>query len=376
MNKPIILKESSFDRRQLAKFKKEHKIWQFKDIYKSQLAELFQISNAFLLGKEKESEKTLEFIDNKLKTDYELKGNYVYFPWSGLLLHMVNENDLTALRTNRTRNLVDEKEQALLGRFTAGVVGLSFGNGIALSLVYSGMANSIKIADKDIFETTNLNRVRVGLQSVAEQKTEITAREIYEINPYAKIDVFKNGLTKNNIDEFFFGNPKLKIVFDVVDDFSMKVRIRLKARKAKIPVVMLTSLEDSVLVDVERFDINPKAEIFHGLLGKVTKELLDKKMTEKEKAKYAISIVNPKHVSYRNLLSLSEIGKKLVSRPHLYGTVSVVCGIAAYIVKRIVLKDDMPSIRSFLPFNKILGIAPNREDTPEARNKVLKYLLK
>ncbi|HVC36019.1 MAG TPA: ThiF family adenylyltransferase [Candidatus Dormibacteraeota bacterium] len=375
MDKPIILVEGQYTQIELQKLKNQ-KIWKSKDIYKSQLKELFEILNAHLIGTPEVRNKLDSFILERSNPNPELRGNYVYYPWSGLLLHTVSEKEQNMLRTNRTSNLLTKKEQEKLGQFNAGVAGLSFGNGIAVSLVYSGAANNIKLADNDIFETTNLNRVRVGLSSVDEPKTTVTAQDIYEINPYANIKIFTDGLTDENVDSFIQENPKLNVVFDVVDNFAMKVRIRLGARKAGVPVVMLTSLEDSILVDIERFDLDPSAEIFHGLLGDVTEELLTKEMTEQDKAKYAMTIVGPQRVSYRNLLSLSEIGKTLVSRPHLYGTVSIVCGLAAYIVKRIALNEDMPSMRSHILFSDVLGVLPNKDDTLKARQILLSQLIK
>ncbi|MDB5178633.1 MAG: hypothetical protein JWN01_576 [Patescibacteria group bacterium] len=375
MTAPIILLEGHYTETELSQLKNE-KIWNFKDIYQPQLTELFEILNAQLIGMPEFEGKLKEFIAERSVPKSELRGNYVYYPWSGLLLHMVNEEELNILRTNRTNNLITRDEQKKLAKFSAGVAGLSFGNGIALSLVYSGIANTIKIADRDIFETTNLNRVRVGLPSVNESKPVVTAREIYEINPYADISIYSDGITTENIDSFIGGDTKLNVVFDVVDSFAMKVRLRLAAKQAKVPVIMLTSLEDSILVDVERFDLDPSAEIFHGLLGGVTDDLLTKEMTEQDKAKYAMAIVGPEHVSYRNLLSLSNIGKSLVSRPHLYGTVSIVCGLASYIVKRIALGEDMPSMRTHVAFNEVLGILPNKDDTPQARETILSQLMR
>lgn len=374
MDKPVILVEGQFTKEDLDSLRSQ-KIWQEKDIYRSQLTELFEIQNADLIDTPEFEPSLNSFIEQRSAPNSELRGNYVYYPWSGLLLHMVGADELRVLRTNRTNELITADEQRTLSNFSAGVAGLSFGNGIALSLVYSGAANTIKIADRDIFETTNLNRVRVGLPSVTEQKTAVTAREIFEINPYADVAVFSDGLTEQNLPDFINGTTKLNVVFDVVDNFAMKVRLRLAAREAGIPVVMLTSLEDSILVDVERFDLDPEAELFHGLLGNVTDDLLNKEMTEAEKARYAMAIVGPEHVSYRNLLSLSEVGTKLVSRPHLYGTVSIVCGLAAYIVKRIALGEDMPSMRNHVKFNEVLGVAPNNGDTPEARQEIIAQLM-
>ena len=373
--KPEILIEGQYTAEDLTRLK-SNKIWKIKDIYISQLTELFEINNAGLIGTPEFDGKLEAFIADRSQPDFDLRGNYIYYPWSGILLHTVTEAEQNTLRTNRMNNLITPAEQSVLSKFNAGVAGLSFGNGIALSLVYSGAANNIKIADRDIFETTNLNRVRVGLPSVNEPKTSVTAQEIYEINPYAHVDIYQDGLTPENIGDFIAGNPKLNVIFDVVDNFEMKVRIRLEARQARIPVIMLTSLEDSILIDIERFDLSPDAEIFHGLLGDITDELLNKTMTEEEKARYAMAIVGPQRVSYRNLLSLSNVGKSLVSRPHLYGTVSIVCGLAAFIVKRIALGEDLPSMRKHMLFNEVLEILPNKDDTPEARSEILDQLMK
>ncbi len=370
---PTILREGQYDLAEVTTLKE--KAWQYKDIYPSQLRELFEIQHADLIDTPAFEEALEQFIAQRAAPDTQLVGSYVYYPWSGLLLHILDEKELFILRTNRTNLLVNPEEQQVLSRFTAGVAGLSFGNGIALAMAYSGISNHIKVADRDIFETTNLNRVRVGLPSVGEQKTAITARDVYEINPYAEVETYADGLTRENLDSFITGDHGLNIVFDVVDDLAMKVRIRLAARQAKIPVVMLTSLEDSVLVDVERFDLDPEREIFHGLLGEITEDLLTKEMTEQDKARYAMAIVGPEHVSYRNLLSLSEVGHSLVSRPHLYGTVSIVCGFASYIAKRIALGEDMPSMRRHVRFHDILDIAPAKDDTPEQRDEIMKALM-
>lgn len=372
--KPTILSEGGYDEKEKDALL-AGKVWRIQDIFVSQLTELFEIDNPGLIDRDDFSPQLDAFIKARSGDDQSMVGDYIYFPWSGVVLHAISQSEQNRLRTNRMNNLLTREEQTTLAAFSCGVAGLSFGNGIALSLIYSGAADTIKIADNDIFETTNLNRVRVGLPSVNQPKTAVTAREIYEINPYANVEIFDAGINEGNIEDFIGGNRPLNAVFDVVDDLGMKVRLRLAAKKAKVPVVMLTSLEDSILVDVERFDLEPEREIFHGLLGGVTYELVTAAMTEQDKAQYAMKIVNPQNVSYRNLSSLAAIGSDLVSRPHLFGTVSIVCGLATYITKRIALGEDMPSMRKLVAFHEVLNIAPNHDDTPEARERILRQLL-
>ncbi len=372
--KPVILREGEYSQQERDALL-AGKVWQVHDIFVSQLRELFEIDNPSLIGAADFAPRCEAFIQERSKGDQSMAGNYIYFPWSGVVLHAISESEQNRLRTNRMNNLLTREEQSQLAAFSCGVAGLSFGNGIALSLVYSGAADTIKLADSDIFETTNLNRVRVGLTSVEQPKTAVTAKEIYEINPYADVTVFDRGLTEEDLNDFIGGDKSLDAVFDVVDDLGMKVRLRLAARKAGVPVIMLTSLEDSILVDVERFDIEPEREIFHGLLGDVVDDLVNATMTEQDKARYAMQIVSPDNISYRNLSSLADIGKSLVSRPHLFGTVSVVCGLATYITKRIALGEEMPSMRKLVAFHEVLDIMPNKNDTPEAREHMLRQLM-
>lgn len=90
---------------------KSRDIWKFEDIRKSQLRELFEIDNPALIGTKDFDNKLSNYIaDNSLPT-FELSGSYVYFPWSGLLIHTVSSELLTKLRTNRKMNLVTNKEQ-------------------------------------------------------------------------------------------------------------------------------------------------------------------------------------------------------------------------------------------------------------------------
>lgn len=368
--KPVILIEGHYNKSDVLLLKKNAR--RYHNIFESQSREMFEITHAQLAKQdtfEKEFQKEFQNI-----TDQTISGNYIYFPSSGVLLHTLDEKSLRQLRLNRTQHLMTDDDLKKAAKFTAGIAGLSFGNGIALSLVYSGFSDTIKIADSDIFETTNLNRVRFGLQKVGMKKTKVTAEEIYDINPYANITTFDQGITDENIGTFIHGDRQLSILFDVVDDLSMKIKLRIAAKERGIPVVMLTSLEDSILVDIERYDIDKNTQIFHGALGDKLDDLLDPSINEKTKARYAMRIVEPQNISARNLRSLSEIGNTLVSRPHLYSTVSIVCGLASFIAKRIALDEDLPSMRRLVKFHEILGLEQSSHDTKPERDKILEIL--
>lgn len=349
MHYPVILKEDEYDKESLAFFKKKQRTWKTVDIYLQQMHELFEISYP------NKTTRQLTFEEYcRIKKCDELRGNWVYYPWSGILLHTLCSEDLFILRTNRNKNLITADEQKKLYDLTIAIIGLSVGNGIALTLTYSGISKTLKLADNDKLETANLNRVRASLKHVGLAKTEIAAQQIFEIDPFATPLLFEKGITDNNLEKLF-GNPKPKIIFDEMDDFQMKIKLRIKARQKKVPVIMLTTLGDRILIDIERYDLNNNIQLFNGIIGNTPEEILKSNIGEREKIRYAIELVGAKYIPVKALQSLFEINNTLVGRPQLASTTTIDGGLGALLVRRIVLGHEVPSGRYFFDLEKAGG---------------------
>ena len=366
---PVILKEGEFKLKDLESLKKTRKIWESLDIYKSQLLELFEINNPSRL---KDKNLLGKFLDYNLSSNPLLKGSWVYFPWNGALIHMLSENDYYTLRTNRNRDIIKKPEQNKLKDFTVGIAGLSVGSNIALTLAHLGAGQELRIADNDELQTSNLNRVPSGVLDLGLNKAYITAQKLYEIDPFLRLKIYPQGLTKKSLSDFFLKGGRLNLIVDSIDDFEMKVRLRIFAKEKRIPVLMMTNLGDSCLVDVERYDLNQKTKIFNGLLGNLHTEILKTDMSEENKTKLAAKIVGIEHIPNRAIESLMKIGKTLVGRPQLGSTVSISAGIAAYIIRKIATKEKWRSERLLLHFDsgfldthnasKIYDNEPNRKN--------------
>lgn len=360
---PTILKEGVYKTGEVESLKQIEGV-KIIDLYKQQLEELFEIDNPELLLSSDFKKKRQTFVAQKQSGNSDVKGSWVYFPWSNILIHTVDEVSYFRLRTNRNKNLITAAEQDKLYSAKVGITGLSVGNSIATSLAYSGIG-AFHLADFDDLETANLNRMRAGLQDIGKSKLDITTEQIYEIDPYANIETWPSGLKEKDLEGFLNNGGGLDVVFDEIDDFEMKIRLRLAARKAQIPVLMFTSLGDNILVDIERYDLEPDMEIFGGLIGDVPEDILNSEIGEKEKIKYAMKTVGIEHIPTRALGSLLEINKTLVGRPQLYGTVAADGGLAAYIVKRLILGWDLPSGRHYIPFSGLFGLSRGPEDNRE-----------
>src|SRR5262249_731915 len=134
-------------------------------------------------------------------------GRWVYYPWSGRLVHLLPPAEFRQLRLDRNRNKITRDEQARLARLTVGVVGLSVGNALALELALEGGCGHLKLADFDRLDLSNMNRIRAGVHDVGLTKTVLAARQIYEFDPYASLELFDAGLTDENIDPFLRSAP-------------------------------------------------------------------------------------------------------------------------------------------------------------------------
>src|SRR5690606_16099017 len=128
-------------------------------------------------------------------------------------------------------------------------------------------------------------------------KVIIAAREIAEIDPFIQVEIFPDGLHKENYKNFFIGNDgQLDLLVEVCDSFNVKLESREQARSYQIPVVMDTN--DRGMLDVERFDIEPNRPLFHGLAGNLTSEQLET-LSEAERMQHLMQIVGAEHLSER-----------------------------------------------------------------------------
>lgn len=330
------------------------------DDYGEQLKDLFLIRNPrfrFMPDYQTELQQfTDQFLAGQLA---EQSGSWFYFEWSNTLVHYLPEMDYLEARTARNKNLITAEEQQKFYQATIAVAGLSVGSHAALTIAMMGGAKNIKIADSDAVSVTNLNRLRYGAAVMGQKKAHLVAHIIAEMNPYANIYVYDDGVTEQNIADFLGGSeasPKLDILVEEIDNLAMKIVLRLEARKLKIPVIMATDNGDGVIADVERFDLNPEAQIFNGALGDITIEQF-KNFNPAELPKLAAKVAGPELIVPRMLASLGEVGKTLYSWPQL-GSAATFSGVAAaYLARRIATGADIKSGKYDLNLDKIFGIS-------------------
>jgi len=263
---------------------------------------------------------------------------WVYYPWSGVLVRMLGPAAYRALRLDRNRNKITAAEQERLLQRAVGVVGLSVGNAVALTLAQEGVAGTLVLADFDELGTSNLNRVRAPVAWVGLPKTVVAARQIAEIDPYLTVRCLHEGLTATHLDAFFAG---LDVVVDECDGLAMKLQLRAEARRRGVPVVMETS--DRGTLDVERFDEEPERALLHGRVPALDPAEVAT-LSDEERLGLVAKIVGY-DVSARAAASMLEIGATLSTWPQLASDVAHGGASVCAAVRRILLGQPLASGR-------------------------------
>ncbi len=316
--------------------------------------------DALLVDEIAEQIKELELVKNpeyittpdKLDLNKQYETLWIYYPWRNTLVHCLDEKDFKYLRTSRNQNLITGDEQKKFEKFRVGVAGLNVGNPGAVCMALEGDIG-MKLTDNDVLSLSNLNRFRAGLPDLGLNKAILTARQIYEVNPFAKLEVFEKGISGDNIEKFLL-EPKLDILVEEMDNLPLKIKIRELAKENKIPVVMVTGSGPDVIIDVERFDEEPNLPLMSGYLKK---EVIDGiAMGPKsfgEKIKLAEDFMGTEYLHPRLAESFKLVGSKLAGIPQIAESSFLRGASICYFVRQIAQGDKMKSGRYFIKLSDV-----------------------
>ncbi|WP_051664322.1 Rv1355c family protein [Dyadobacter crusticola] len=322
----------------------------FDTIY-NQLFELAKIKNpAVKLTQEQSDALIQEHLGGTTLHEY---GVWVFYPWSRRLVHLLDEEEFSKVRTNRNNYKITPEEQQILATKKIGIIGLSIGHAVALTLATERSVGELRLADYDLIELSNLNRIQTSTHSLGMNKSVVAARAIAEIDPFINVQIYHEGISENNIDDFLTEGGKLDVLVEVCDGLDIKVLARQRARRFRIPVVMDTS--DRGMIDIERFDKEPDRPILHGLLADMDPADF-KNLSTQEKVQIVGRIIDADQISNRLKASLTEIGQSISSWPQLGSAVALGGAITTDTCRKILLETNIRSGRYYVDIDRIIGM--------------------
>lgn len=283
--------------------------------------------------------------------DPEQYGVWVFYPWLHRMIHLLPENEFVELRTSRNKYKILPDEQETLRSKKVGVVGLSVGQSVAVTLALERCCGTIRLADFDILELSNMNRIRSGVHEIGELKVVNTAREILEIDPFIQVDIFPEGLHRDNMQAFFHQGGQLDLLVDECDSLDIKLLLREYAKNYRIPVLMDTS--DRGMLDIERFDEEPDRPVLHGFVGDLKADQLRDLSTD-GKIPHILKIVGVETMSERMKASMIEVEQSIRTWPQLASAVVLGGGVTCDVARRLLLGYGVASGRYFIDLEELV----------------------
>jgi sulfur-carrier protein adenylyltransferase/sulfurtransferase len=152
--------------------------------------------------------------------------------------HALNGFDYRAA-FSRNIGWITEWEQHQLRKKTVAIAGMGGVGGIhALTLTRLGIGG-FHFADPDQFDVVNLNRQAGSfLSTVGLEKTAVMANMAHDINPELRVNVFNEGVTDANLDEFLSG---VDLFVDGLDFFVIDIRRKVFKRAAQLGIPAITA---------------------------------------------------------------------------------------------------------------------------------------
>ena len=259
----------------------------------------------------------------------------------GFLIYFHVDPSMTKDQTERlSRNCVlirQENEQRRLMNSCIGIVGLSTGSVVLETLLREGVGGTFKLADHDIFELSNANRMLFGPSDVGRSKVELCQERLHNLDPALRVQAFPNGINKENLEDFVKG---CDLIVEECDDFAIKLLLRTTARKFKVPVVMGTS--QNGMIDIERYDVDPRCRPFHLEDGILPAAMMsgDEPLSADSKTALLTKMFSKDQFSPRMLEALPQVGDTIPSWPQLAEEVTLNAATVTHVVRRILLGDN------------------------------------
>ena len=173
---------------------------------------------------------------------------------------------------------IEKLQKAKVAIFGIGGVG-SF---VVEGLARAGIGNFI-LVDNDDVEVTNLNRQIIATtKTIGKSKVEVAKERILEINPNAKVEVFKEFFMPESHELF---DKTVNYIVDAVDTITAKIELILRAKKLDIPIISCMGTGNKL--DPTRFEVTDIYNTSVCPLAKVMRKELRARGIEKLKVVYS-----------------------------------------------------------------------------------------
>lgn len=242
---------------------------------------------------------------------------------------------------SRTQLLLGKNSMEKLKNSRVAVFGVGgVGGYVCEALVRSGVG-AFDLIDDDKVCLTNLNRQIIATRkTVGKYKVDVMKERILDINPDAKVEVYKCFFLPENADDFPF--EEYDYIVDAVDTVTAKIALVMKAKEKNVPIISSmgagNKLDGSMfrVADIYKTKVCPLAKVMrHELKKRGIKKL---KVVYSEE--YSTRPLEDMSISCRtNCICPPGAAHKCTERRDIPGSVAFVPSVAGLIIGGEVVKD-------------------------------------
>lgn len=241
---------------------------------------------------------------------------------------------------SRTELVIGKRALEKLKKVKVAVFGIGgVGSFVVEGLVRAGVSNFL-LVDDDKVCLTNLNRQIIATRkTVGKYKVEVEKERILEINPNAKVEIYK---------EFFMPESSeildntVSYIVDAVDTVTAKIELVIRANRLNIPII--SSMGTGNKLDPTKFEVSDIYKTSVCPLARSIRKELRKRNIKKLKVVYSkeepIKLDKNLESNFKtsNIYSTGGLRKDTI-RNQVPGSISFVPSVAGLIIAGEVIKD-------------------------------------
>ena len=184
---------------------------------------------------------------------------------------------------SRTELLIGKDGVEKLKKSKVAIFGLGgVGSYVVEALARAGVGNFI-LVDNDIISETNINRQIIATyKTIGKPKIQIEKERILEINPNAKVKIFKEFFMPESPD---FIDENVSYIVDAIDTITAKIELVVRAKKMNKPIISCMGTGNKL--DPTKFEITDIYKTSVCPLAKVMRKELKNRKIDNLKVLYS-----------------------------------------------------------------------------------------
>ena len=184
---------------------------------------------------------------------------------------------------SRTELLIGKDGVEKLKKSKVAIFGLGgVGSYVVEALARVGVGNFI-LVDNDIISETNINRQIIATyKTIGKPKIQIEKERILEINPNAKVKIFKEFFMPESPD---FIDKNVSYIVDAIDTITAKIELVVRAKKMNKPIISCMGTGNKL--DPTKFEVTDIYKTSVCPLAKVMRKELKKRKIDNLKVLYS-----------------------------------------------------------------------------------------